>query len=85
MYNFNEALDLLKDSKKVSRSWWENKETYLFRMSGDNPDISEDEIKWNISDKGSYMVIKNKQWQSKLWNATEEDKNSSDWVIKNFS
>lgn len=80
-FDFETALELLGESKKVRRAEWGNKEIYLFRMSKNNSEMTTDEFNGNISKEGAYIVLRNMQGDTKLWNATEKDKNGKDWEI----
>ena len=85
--NFGQALEALKQSKKVAREGWNGKNMFLFYNNGLQNAIGlrarqENFIK-EILDVCPFLVIKTADDKLVPWLASQTDVLAEDWVIVN--
>jgi hypothetical protein len=94
--NFGQAIEALKSGKKVSRSGWNGKNTWIvlmpplylppFNTQGTERKVNDRTAKWIGEDKPldcqPYIARYNAQqkWQPG-WTATQSDMLAEDWVV----
>lgn len=93
MNNFGQAIEMLKQGKKVARSGWNGKGMFVFMTSGKVLDIENDDI-WTknirdvaISNGGTvellpYLAMKTADNKIQIgWLASQSDVLAEDWEV----
>ena len=86
LFNFGEALEALKQGKKVAREGWNGKGMFLYLVSEGKYPVKMDAAK-SIADEngnvhyGPYVALKSANGSVYPWNASQADMLSEDWVV----
>ena len=85
--NFGQAIEALKQGKKVARAGWNGKGMFVYLFPGDNFPAKTQAAKSFFGDDGlvpynAYMVIKNVDDTVSTWVASVNDTFAEDWVIE---
>lgn len=86
LFNFGEALEALKQGKRVAREGWNGKGMFLYYVSQGRYPVKMDAAK-EIADEegmvayGAYIAIKSVSGVIYVWNPSQQDLFAEDWVI----
>ena len=86
LMNFGEALEALKQGKKVARQGWNGKGMFLYYVSEGRYPVKMDVAK-EIADEegmvsyGAYIAMKTAQGNVVPWLASQTDMLGEDWVL----
>ena len=86
LMNFGEALEALKQGKKVARHGWNGKGMFLYYVSEGRYPVKMDVAK-EIADEegmvsyGAYIAMKTAQGNVVPWLASQTDMLGEDWVL----
>lgn len=82
--SFSQALDALKQGKKVSRTGWNGKGMFLYLVPGGEFPTRTDIAKQEFGDTveyGPYIAMKTVQGNVVPWLASQTDMLAEDWCI----
>lgn len=82
--NFSEALDLIKQGKKLARSGWNGKGMFLYHVPANEYAAVTDVAKKEFGEKvpyGAYIAMKTAQNNVVPWLASQTDLLADDWEI----
>jgi hypothetical protein len=82
--NFGQALEALKEGKKVSRSGWNGKGMYLYHVPANNYPAVTEIAKAEFGEMvpyGAYIAMKTAQGNVVPWLASQTDVLSEDWDV----
>ena len=84
--NFGQAIEALKEGKRVARAWWNGKGMFLFLVSGSNFVVNREPL-LSIMGEGTMVTyrphIDMKDAEGKVvpWLASQTDMLAEDWQI----
>ena len=84
--NFGDALNALKEGKKVARQGWNGKGMFLYYVS-EGAYTAKTAIAEEIADEsglvayGAYVAIKSVSGVVYIWNPSQQDLFAEDWVV----
>lgn len=74
--NFSDALELLKQGKKLQRKGWNGKDMYVVKV--DTHKMHDEEREYDMED---YLVIIKSESIINPWSVTNSDLLAEDWVL----
>jgi len=84
--NFGQAVEALKNWKRVARIWWNWKGMFLYYVPENfykaQTEVAKKEWwEWEIVPYWAYIAMKTAQWNVVPWLASQIDVLAEDWVI----
>lgn len=82
--NFSQALDLLKEGKKLKRSGWNASDQYIYHVPAQSYPAQTDVAREQFGDEvpyTAYLAIKTVQNTVAPWLASQTDLLAEDWEI----
>lgn len=84
--NFGQAVEALKNWKRVARMWWNWKGMFIYHVPANEYPAQTDAAKsefWEnwLVPYGAYLAMKTAQWNVVPWLASQVDVLAEDWVI----